>query len=126
MTNLNFQTVCYTINDGQIVTGTLYDFKHFVQEACRPGGAMPKYYTTDTDSGFAVAKWESGKQVYDCSCPIHDPNYLVHPFIIWECDSEDIAEEKVVQLKIDDILNNNEFPIYLNLSDAEEALLDFY
>ena len=108
MTNLNFKTVCYTINDGQIVTGTLYDFKHFVQEACRPGGAMPKYYTTDTDSGFAVAKWESGKQV-----------------IILEFDLEDEAEEKVVQLKIDDILNNNEFQIYLNLADAEEALLDF-
>ena len=108
MTNLNFTTPCYTIEDGKVVTGTLYDFKHFVQEACRPGGAMPKYYTTDTNSGFAVAKWESGKQV-----------------IIWECDSEDIAEEKVLQLKIDDILNNNEFPIYLNLADAEEALLDF-
>ena len=107
MTNLNFTTPCYTIEDGQIVTGTLYDFKHFVQESCRPEGAMPKYYTTDTDSGFAVAMWE-GKQV-----------------ILWEFDSEDEAEEKVLQLKIYDIFNNNEFPIYLNLADAEEALLDF-
>ena len=109
MSNYHLNRTCYTIESGKIKTGTLNDFKHFIEESCRPAGVMPKYYTTDTNSCWAVAKYESGEEI-----------------ILWEFDSKRIADERVMEMQVGDILCNNDHPIYTNLAKAEEALVDFY
>ena len=110
MANLNLNTSCYTIEDGKIVKGILQDFNHFIEYANRPEGTMPKYFISfDSDARqWAVAKFEFNKEIIVCFCY-----------------SKISANEKLMDLFIYDILNNNEYPIYLNLACAEEALLDF-
>lgn len=102
---MNLSETCYTVQNCKIIKGTLNDFKVFIEYACRPEGAMPKYYITEyAANAWAVASWQN-KEI-----------------IAFKCYSKKQANEKLVNIYIDQILNNNEISIYLRKEETKEYL----
>ena len=108
-------TTCFTVQNNQIVEGTLADFDYLIETTTRPTGVGYKYYATTitrTPEETAMDIWVLAKWT-----TWNGPEVVVR-----ECESEEEANQAAEEKYIHDILNNNEFSIYLDRSGAEAEL----
>lgn len=101
------QAVCYTVENGAIVAGTLADFDSFIETTTRPHGVGTKYYAVETRGGWALAKWATWG----------GPQQIVREF-----DTQAEAEAAAEETWVYDILNNSEIVIHLDRAGAEQEL----
>jgi hypothetical protein len=103
----NLSTPCYTVQDGRIVEGKLSDFAWYIEDACRPNGVGYKFYATERDGSWVLAKWEGGREI-----------------VVSEYDTEPEARIAAEQTYVYDIMNNDSIQIHLARADAERELAD--
>lgn len=111
MKTITLNTPCFTVQDGQIVAGTLADFDHFIERTTRPHGVGCKHYVTEiTRDGvdvWAHAKWATWG----------GPETIIDTY-----ETEAEAQAAVEQTYVYDILNNPEQCINLDRASAEAEL----
>jgi hypothetical protein len=100
-------TRCFTVQDGQIVAGALSDFAWYIEDACRPNGVGHKFYATERDGTWVLAKWEGSNEI-----------------VVREFDTEPEARDAAEQTYVYDILHNDAIQIHLDRADAERELAD--
>lgn len=111
MNTITLNTPCFTVQDGQIVAGTLADFDNFIESTTRPTGVGYKHYVTtvtrDGQDVWAHAKWATW----------NGPQVIIDTY-----ETEAEAEAAVEQSHVYDILNNSEMSINLDRESAEAEL----
>lgn len=110
MSNVTFNTPCFTVQDGSVVEGVVGDFKRFVETTTRPTGVGTKYYVTYAGDECVVACWMTWG----------GPERVVRRF-----ESELEALECLEGMHVQEILDNTELVIHLERKDAEAELAQF-
>lgn len=130
MNTLN--TTCYTVQDGQIVEGTLADFTHFIETTTRPTGVGYKYYATTVTRMIERATDKLDENGYTIYEEVEADVWVLAKWATWggpqvvvsEHESEEEAEDAAEQTYVYDILNNSEFVIWLDRVEAERELAE--
>jgi len=107
--NLNLNKTCFTVQNKEIVEGTLKDFERLVEIEPTPYGIQRKYFIEraiiENNVVWALLYWHRSEEK-----------------ILLTFSNEKDALSKLEEFAALDILNNNQIFIHLNRKSAENEL----
>lgn len=101
---INLNTPCFTVCDGQVVEGVLNNFSQYIEMATRPEGVGPRFYVKSLGDHWALVQWATW----------NGPEVIVENF-----DTQQEAEAAAERTYVDDILCNQEVLIFFDRAEAE-------